>query len=88
MILAMMTYVTIGVIVFLIAVAFGMHHLGPIFSEIEDRFLHITAVALILVICAGVYLSFAVPSIAGENPYQQEDGEIFRDTIKGLPFEE
>lgn len=88
MILAMMTYVTIGVILFLIGVAFGMHHFGPIFAEIEDRFLHIVAALLVLVICAGVYLSFAVPSLAGENPYEPEDGKIFRDTVQGLSFEE
>jgi ABC-type uncharacterized transport system fused permease/ATPase subunit len=87
MILTMLTFVTIGVIALLIIIALAMHHLSPMLAEIDDRFLHIVAVVFIIVIGAGVYLSFAVPSIAGE-PDSKEDGKILRDTVQGLTFEE
>jgi succinate-acetate transporter protein len=87
MILAMMTFVTIGVIAILLILALAMHHLSPMLAEIDDRFLHIAGAVFILVLCSGIYLSFAVPSIAGE-PDKPEDGKIFRDTVQGLQFEE
>jgi len=70
------------VLALVIIVALVMHYMSNIFSEFNDHFLHLTVFLLVFLIGAAIYLSYAMPTVAGANPFEQKPGDIkvYRDT--------
>lgn len=80
---SMLSMIITGIVIALIIIiALVMHYMGAILSDMNDHFLSISALMLVFLIGAAVYLSYAVPSIASPNPYEQQSGDIkvYRDT--------
>lgn len=77
-----LTIVTVIVIILIIAIALVMHYMGHILGEFHDHFLSMSALMLLFLIGAGIFLSYAVPSMASPNPYEKQSGDIkvYRDT--------
>ncbi len=83
-----MFYLTVGVILLILIIAGFLHGFGEILGEDGTSFLYIAGIALFLILGAGVYLSYAVPSLAGSHPKitgSQAQTAITQDTPQGFP---
>jgi len=89
-----MIYVTMAIVLALIIIALGLHAASLAFEEFESTFMITMMLILIFIIGAGIYLSFAVPTLATKanflsgNHEKQNTTQITQDEPTGIQFEE
>jgi hypothetical protein len=86
-----MFYVTVGVIIILLVISGFLLLFGEILGEYGTPFLYLIGILFVVIIGAGVYLGFAVPSFAGGNLLSKSpsaQATITQDSPVGFPSEE
>lgn len=81
-----MIYITIGVIGILLILAIAALAFGDILSEFPS-FMYMLLGAIVLLIGAAIYLSFAVPSFADTSMFgggEEKTAPITQDEMEGL----
>jgi predicted membrane channel-forming protein YqfA (hemolysin III family) len=85
-----MMYVTVGVIAALVILVIIALVFGEAFSELPS-FMFVLLGAIVLLIGAAIYLSFAVPSMANINPLSEgakDKATVTQDQMAGLELQE
>lgn len=83
----MIFWFTLAVVIFLVLMAVVLNYITLAFYEFQGAFIYTMVGVLIFIIGAAVYLSFAVPSLAGENiPFfgKGKQMTVHQDTVKGM----
>ncbi|MFA5129643.1 MAG: hypothetical protein WC477_01840 [Patescibacteria group bacterium] len=75
-------------VILTISIAVTMHYMGDALSEFQDHFLIIASFVLLIVIGAGVFLTYAVPILASDTSpilHTIDHATVLQDTPVGFP---
>lgn len=83
----MLFWTTLVIVFLLVILAISLNYLALAFYEFQGAFMYAMLGILLFIVGAAIYLSFALPSLAGENlPLfgKNKEMSVTQDSVQGL----
>ncbi|GMU25687.1 hypothetical protein KJZ71_04880 [Patescibacteria group bacterium] len=83
----MLFWTTLAIVFLLVILAISLNYLALAFYEFRGAFIYTMVGILLFIVGAAIYLSFALPSLAGEELSlfgKNKDISVTQDSVQGL----